>query len=123
METLFKNEDFILKSTGHDYDFVGTLEVKNDKSITFFFEEELFPIDENDEDSEWDIDESQTTLLNVEYGLNENEVKLSGNATSFFTHSKNEDWMGFLSDCKQRGWFLALIKHYCPEKLNRIAWA
>ena len=31
--------------------------------------------------------------------------------------------VGFLSECQQRGWFLALIKHYCPEKLDRIAWA
>lgn len=131
MITLFENEDFILKSTGHNYDFVGIIENKNEKRLTFFFEETLFPTDEDDEDCEWEIDESETQLKGVFEGLipdenngyaDEAEHKaylLS--ATSWFT-TRDDGSTGFLSDCKERGWFLALIKNYCPERLKDIDW-
>ena len=55
MITLFENNDFILKLTGHDYDFVGIIENKNEERLTFFFDEDVAPLDENDEDSECDF--------------------------------------------------------------------
>lgn len=132
MEKLFENEDFILSSTGHDYDFVGTIEVKSDKPLTFFFSEELMPTDEEDEDCEWVVSENETEFKGVynciepydeETGEDdaENEAQLI-NATSWFTSSKQNEWSGFLSDPKERGWFLALIKACCPDKLNCLPW-
>lgn len=126
MITLFENEDFILESTGNDYDFVGVITIKSDKSMTFYFEEELVPVDETDEDTEWEVDENQTKLADVVYGLDEDEaerqIELYQDVTSCFTQSKEDGWQGFLSDCQQRGWFLALIKAYCPEQLAKISW-
>lgn len=127
MITLFENEDFILESTGNDYDFVGVITIKSDKSMTFYFEEELAPVDETDEDAEWEVDENQTKLADVVYGLDEDEaerqIELYQDVTSCFTQNKEDGWLGFLSDCQQRGWFLALIKTYCPEQLTKISWA
>lgn len=134
MEKLFENEDFILSSTGRDYDFVGTIEVKGDKPLTFFFSEELIPTDEEDEDCEWVVNENETEFkgayCDVEPYDEESgdgydhaeEVAQDCDATSWFTSSKKDEWSGFLSDPKQRGWFLALIKAYCPEKLNSLPW-
>ena len=128
MEKLFENEDIILSSTGRDYDFVGTIEVKGDKPLTFFFSEELIPTDEEDEDCEWVVNENETEFKGV-YDCIEDEdsdeaydTAQDCDATSWFTSSKRDEWTGFLSDPKQRGWFLALIKTYCPEKLNCLPW-
>ena len=128
MEKLFENEDIILSSTGRDYDFVGTIEVKGDKPLTFFFSEELIPTDEEDEDCEWVVNENETEFKGV-YDCIEDEdsdeaedTAQDCDATSWFTSSKKEEWSGFLSDPKQRGWLLALIKAYCPEKLNSLPW-
>lgn len=129
METLFENEDFILKSTGHNYDFVGIIETKTDEPLTFFFDEEV--------DKNGDVIEDKTEFLEVWDGLKEYEDNDDGydeaEEISFGLNSKNGhiDWFrtrddkstGFLSDCKERGMFLALIKAYCPEKLDCIAWA
>lgn len=128
MEKLFENEDFILSSTGHDYDFVGTIEVKSDKPLTFFFSDELIPTDEEDEDCEWVVNENETEFKGV-YDCIESEdddeaedTAQDCDATSWFTSSKKDEWTGFLSDPKERGWFLALIKAYCPDKLNCLPW-
>lgn len=63
METLFENEDFILKSTGHDYDFVGIIETKCDEPLTFFFNEET--------DIEGEVYEDMTEFVEVWKGLQE----------------------------------------------------
>lgn len=135
METIFENEDFRLNLTGHDYDFVGIIETKGDKPLTFFFSEELFP--KNDEDDwEWDeddIDESKTVLLDVYKGLKvyvsydeegdeEEDIALLLGANSYF-RTRDDKSTGFLSDPRQRGQFLALVKNYCPEQLKNIPWA
>ncbi len=136
METIFENDKIRLDLTGHDYDFVGGITVKTTETQTFFFEEELFP--QNDEDNwEWDddeINESKTRLIDVQTGLHlyegdeedyysdEWEAERNG-ATSWITRSASDGWGGFLSDPKQRGWFLALVKNYCPEQLKNIPWA
>lgn len=138
METLFENEDFILKSTGHDYDFVGIIETKTDEPLTFFFEEHSYQenIEENDdfEEVETYVDENETKLLDVYQGLKtydydsedeedeEEETALSLGADSYF-RTRDDKSTGFLSDCRERGQFLALVKHYCPKKLERIGWA
>lgn len=131
MVTLFENNDFILKSTGHDYDFVGIIETKTDKPLTFFFGEEL--CEKEREDGDWDeddIDESKTKLLDVYQGLDnsdneydeEEDVAMSLYADSYF-RTRDDKSTGFLSEPRERGMFLALIKNYCPEKLERIDWA
>ena len=138
METLFENEDFILKSTGHNYDFVGIIETKTDEPLTFFFEEHAYQenIEENDdfEEVEINVDENETKLLDVYQGLKtydnvsddeedeEEETAISLGADSYF-RTRDDKNTGFLSDCRERGQFLALVKHYCPEKLDRIGWA
>ena len=128
MEKLFENEDIILSSTGRDYDFVGTIEVKGDKPLTFFFSEELIPTDEEDEDCEWVVNENETEFKGVYSDIEDEDsdeaydTAQDCNATSWLTSSKKDEWTGFLSDPKQRGWFLALIKAYCPEKLDCLPW-
>ena len=69
--TLFENSDLRLSSTGHDYDFVGTIEVLSDKPLTFFFAETLCQVIDEDgtEYDEWEPDESATRLLDVYAGL------------------------------------------------------
>ena len=103
---------------------------------------ELRVIDEDGtEYDEWEPDESATRLLDVYAGLKPyDEDTDDGNDEAenvanclyhgedidhidYFTQTKEEGWSGFLSDPKQRGWFLALIKNYCPEKLADIPWA
>lgn len=136
METLFENNDFILKSTGHNYDFVGIIETKTDEPLTFFFSEEYVPHNIDDEE-DWDsydfednIDESETKLLDVYQGLSndddgydeENDTAMSLGADSHL-RTRDDKSTGFLSNPRERGMFLALIKSYCPEKLERIAWA
>lgn len=141
--TLFENEDLRLSSTGHDYDFVGTIEVLSDKPLTFFFGESLCQLVDDDgmEYDEWEPDEDETKLLDVyadlepydedsDDGCDEAEnIAMSYyhnediEHVDFFTQSKEDGWKGFLSDPKQRGWFLALVKNYCPEQLKNIPWA
>jgi hypothetical protein len=136
MTTLFENEDFILKLTGHAYDFVGIIETKGDKPLTFFFEEELVATDANAYGpTEWEPDESKTQLLDVYKGLKtddpdndeEQEITMSyqvenGIDVSHF-RTRDDKITGFLSDPRERGQFLALVKNYCPERLKDIAWA
>lgn len=140
MTTLFENSDFSLMLTGHDYDFVGIIETKTDKPLTFFFSEELCEHEESEED-EWDgydydlaIDESQTKLLDVYQGLKEydcetdddcdeeQDIAMSLSADSYF-RTRDDKVTGFLADPRERGQFLALIKNYCPEQLKNIPWA
>lgn len=133
MTTIFENNDFILKSTGHDYDFVGIIETKTEEPLTFFFSEELC---DSDEESDWDdicIDESQTRLLDVYEGLREyggpdddpDEEESTAEtlqADSYF-RTRDDRSTGFLSEPRQRGQFLALVKNYCPDQLENIPWA
>lgn len=133
MTTIFENNDIILKSTGHDYDFVGIIETKTEEPLTFFFSEELC---DSDEESDWDdicIDESQTRLLDVYEGLREyggpDDDPDEGESTaetlqadSYF-RTRDDRSTGFLSEPRQRGQFLALVKNYCPDQLENIPWA
>lgn len=131
MITLFENEDFILKSTEHDYDFVGFIEQKTEKPLTFFFEEVLVPTDEDDEDCEFEVVESETQLAGYwegpdiskkNDGTDEVEdLAFRLGATSWLTMDDDKS-AGFLSEPQQRGWFLALIKNFCPEQLSKISW-
>jgi len=131
MITLFENEDFILKSTGHDYDFVGIIETKTEKPLTFFFSEELLAGDEDDW-KDCQINEDETRLLGVYEGLKpydeddytdeENDMAMSLFADSFF-RTRDDKSTGFLSYPRERGQFLALVKAYCPERLKDISWA
>lgn len=129
MEKLFENEDFILKSTGHDFDFVGIIETKTEKPLTFFFSYEA--------DEDGDVYEDTVELIDVYTGLQINEDDVDGedeaecialrqlmmhDNVDYFT-TREDNWTGFLSDPQQRGRFLALIKNYCPERLKDIAWA
>ena len=144
MEKLFENEDFILSSTGHDYDFVGIIETKGDEPLTFFFSEEMIPILGEDEEfdpeayyDEFAPDENETRLLDVYKGLHpynwdidakhyddedeEQETAERIGADSFF-RTRDDKSTGFLSDPRERGQFLALVKNYCPEKLDSLTW-
>lgn len=117
MVTLFENNDFTIMSTGHDYDFVGTIEVKSKETLAFFFEEET--------DDDGEVYEDLTKLSDVCYGMNTESADSHAQdicATSFVLNS-NDGWKGFLSDRQQRGWFLALLKNYCPEKVSELSWA
>lgn len=132
MITLFENNEFRLLSTGHDYDFVGIIETKTDEPLTFFFNEELC---DSDDENSWDdicIDESQTQLLDVYKGLKEynhsegideeQETAECLQADSYF-RTRDDRSTGFLSEPRQRGQFLALVKNYCPDQLKAISWA
>lgn len=131
MEKLFENEQFALLSTGHDYDFVGIIETKTDEPLTFFFSEEI-----SDDSDDWEsrVDENQTRLLDMQQGLREykediddpddDEEQLEAErlgATSYL-RTRDDKSTGFLSDPTERGQFLAIIKHYCPEKLDCLTW-
>jgi len=136
MITLYENSDFRLELTGHDYDFVGIIETKTDTPLTFFFSEELCEHEESDEEEfdsyDWDniIDESQTRLLDVYQGLKnedqdddeEQNIAMDLGADSYF-RTRDDKSTGFLSDPRERGQFLALVKNYCPEQLKNIPWA
>ena len=136
MTTLFENEDFILKLTGHDYDFVGIIETKGDEPLTFFFSEELYEetVEETDgmTEVEVDVNESETKLLDVYKGLKEyggdadmdeeEEIAIRIGADSWF-RTRDDKSTGFLSEPRDRGQFLALVKNYCPERLKDIKWA
>lgn len=142
MKTLFENNDFILKSTGHDYDFVGIIETKTEEPLTFFFNETLCEGCKESIYWEDDIDESKTELLGVHMGLKEynsetddpEDDEEQNTAEMYYMANKDVDHVdyfrtrddkstGFLSDPRERGQFLALIKAYCPEQLSQISWA
>ncbi len=138
METLFENNDFILKSTGHDYDFVGIIETKTEEPLTFFFSEELCDCTDDTGDYESDVDESRTELLDVYQGMsngeddpdNDDEQETANNywmANNFdhvsYFRTRDDRSTGFLSEPRQRGQFLALVKNYCPDQLKAISWA
>lgn len=142
METLFENEDFILKLTGHDYDFVGIIETKGDEPLTFFFGEELYEETvgepEGRTEVEVDVNESQTKLLDVYKGLkpynyeigavnedgdDEEEVMAMELGADSWFRTRDDKSTGFLSEPRERGQFLALVKNYCPERLAEIKWA
>ena len=130
MKTLFENNDFILKSTGHDYDFVGIIETKTEEPLTFFFSEQLCDCIDEADDYESDVDESKTELLDVYDGLKENEEQETADSyvmgdfdhVSYF-RTRDDRSTGFLSNPQERGQFLALIKAYCTEQLSQISWA
>ena len=140
MITLFENEDFILKSTGHNYDFVGIIETKTEEPLTFFFAETIGDGIGDVDDYESDVDESKTVMLDVFEGLeaydedsdsdyDEEQETAEGymmandyDHVSYF-RTRDDKSTGFLSNPKERGWFLALIKAYCPDKLKEIPWA
>lgn len=128
MEILFENRDFVLKSTGHDFDFVGIIETNTDKPLTFFFSYET--------DDEGEVLEDTYELIDVYSGLQINEDKdeedeaecivwrkmMMYDNVEYFT-TRDDGHTGFLSNPNERGAFLALIKNYCPERLKDIAWA
>ena len=140
---IFENTDFRLLSTGHDYDFVGIIETKTEQPLTFFFGETIAEGIDEVEDFESEVDESKTVLLDVYQGMKkhdedsgdpfndedeEQETAMSYlqandyDNVSFF-RTRDDKSTGFLSDPKERGQFLALIKNYCPEQLKNIPWA
>jgi len=140
MITLFENEDFILKSTGHNYDFVGIIETKTEEPLTFFFAETIADGIGDVDDYESDVDESKTILLDVYEGLNNNdndgdseEDEEQETADSYmmgtdydhvsYFRTRDDRSTGFLSNPQKRGQFLALIKAFCPDKLKEIPWA
>lgn len=138
MKTLFENNDFILKSTGHDYDFVGIIETKTEEPLTFFFSEQLCDCIDEADDWEDDVDESKTELLDVCQGMKEYDGKSNTDeqqetAESYmfandydhvsYFRTRDDRSTGFLSNPQERGQFLALIKAYCPEQLSQISWA
>lgn len=136
MITLFENSDFRLLSTEHDYDFVGIIETKTERPLTFFFAETLTPSDEEDEDSEWVVCEDATELLDVRENLEEpvddedfdEAESIAERWMMMYDHvdwlrTRDDKYTGFLSDPKERGWFLALIKNYCSDRLKDIPWA
>ena len=140
MKQIFENNEFRLLLTGHDYDFVGIIETKTEEPLTFFFSEELCEHQESDED-DWDsydwedmIDESQTRLLDVyeglkaydydtDDGLDEEQQEAESLGADSYFRTRDDKSTGFLSDPRERGQFLALIKAYCPEQLSQISWA
>lgn len=150
MTTLFENNDFILKSTGHNYDFVGIIETKGCKPLTFFFSEEYIPHNLEEEEN-WDfydfednIDEEETVFLEVWKGLKTHDpengdpygdddeeqdmaeqlraTNLDTDCISFF-RTRDDGTTGFLACPRDRGQFLALVKAFCPERMKDINWA
>lgn len=122
MKTIFENNDFILSSTEHYYDFVGIIETKTPEPLTFFFSEEM---DENNEDG-WDecfIDESRTMLIDVDSNHEDEEQAAMWLGADSYLRTRDDRSTGFLSDPRGRGQFLALVKCYCPEQLKNIPWA
>ena len=142
MKTLYENNNFRLLSTGHDFDFVGIIETKTEEPLTFFFGETIAEGIDEVEDLHSDVDESKTELLGVHQGLKEynsetddpeddeeqNTAEMYRMANKDIDHvdyfrTRDDKSTGFLSDPRERGQFLALIKACCPEQLSQIAWA
>lgn len=131
MITLFENNDFILKSTGHNYDFVGIIETKTEEPLTFFFTETIADGIGDVDDYESDVDESKTVMLDMYEGLKDDEEQETADCyimgsdcdhVSYF-RTRDDRSTGFLSNPKERGQFLAIIKNFCPNKLKEIPWA
>nr|MBQ4453596.1 hypothetical protein [Clostridia bacterium] len=127
MVTLFENENIRLLSTGHDYDFVGVIETKTEKPMTFFFNSET--------DCEGEVYEDTTELVDVYEGLEPHDdegwdeaediaqaMMMEYDYVNYMT-TRDDKSTGFLSNPQERGWFLALVKNYCPEKIKEIPWA
>lgn len=124
MEQIFENKDLRLSLTGHDYDFVGVIEVKGKKPLTFFFDETT--------DDEGCVNEDATTFKGVYKDVepydetsgdgydHAEEIATNIGANNWFTADPKDEWAGFLADCTERGWFLALVKAYCPKKLKKV---
>lgn len=140
METLFENNDFRLLSTGHDFDFVGIIETKTEEPLTFFFGEQILDCIDEADDYESAVDESRTEFIGVYEGMktydsdsNSDEDEEQETADSYlfannfdqvsYFRTRDDKSTGFLSDPRERGQFLALIKAYCPEQLSQINWA
>lgn len=123
MKKIYENDEFILSLTGHDYDFVAIMETKTDKPLTFFFSAVLMPTDEEDEDCEWVVNEDETELeLVCNDTMTDEEIDdamFRCSATSYF-QTRDDRSTGFLADCKERGELLAIVKNYCPEKLDEV---
>lgn len=127
MKKIFENEQFVLSLTEHDYDFVAIMETKTNEPLTFFFSEMLIPADSDDEkDMDWDdamIDEDETELeLVCNDTMTDEEIDdamFRCSATSYF-QTRDDRSTGFLADCKERGQLLAIVKEYCPEKLDEV---
>lgn len=121
MKKIFENDEFVLSLTGHNYDFVAIMETKTDEPLTFFFSEGLAPTDEEDEDCEWVVNEDETELKELCYNsLSDEEADeemFKCGATSWF-RTRDDKSTGFFAGCKERGQLLAIVKHYCPEKLE-----
>ena len=142
MTQIFENNEFRLLLTGHDYDFVGIIETKTEEPLTFYFNEVLCDGCEDSTYWEDDIDESKTRLLGVHQGLKEynsetddpDDDEEQNTAEMYYMTTEDADHIdyfrtrddrstGFLSDPRERGQFLAIVKNYCPERLKDIAWA
>jgi len=128
MKKIFENNDFSLLLTGRNYDFVGIIETKGNEPLTFFFDEEMaFGDDEDDDDCT--VDEDKTVFKGVYRGLKEyennddvdeeQETAFALSATSYL-RTRDDGSTGFMADCKERGWLLALVKAYCPDKLAEV---
>ncbi len=124
MKKIFENKQFALELTGHKYDFVAIMETKTGRPLTFFFSEELAPTDEEDEDCEWVVNEDETELKAVFKHMTDDadevqETAFRLSATSWL-RTRDDRSTGFLADCKDRGQLLAIVKQYCPEKLEEV---
>lgn len=123
MKKIFENDAFVLSLTGRNYDFVAIMETKTNEPLTFFFSEALMPTDEEDEDCEWVVNEDETELQWVydEQMTDEqiDDAMFCCSATSYF-RTRDDKSTGFLADCKERGHLLAIVKEYCPEKLDEV---
>ena len=123
MEKIFENDEFVLSLTGRNYDFVAIMEMKTNEPLTFFFSEALMPTDEEDEDCEWVVNEDETELeLVCDEQMTDKQIDdamFRCSATSYF-RTRDDKSTGFLADCKERGQLLAIVKEYCPEKLDEV---
>ena len=144
MKTIFENNDFALHLTGHYFDFVGIIETKTEAPLTFYFSEEGVELEDEDGTTydEWEPDEDKTRLLGVHKGLREYDCECDdpeddeeqnllddyrmkypeADSIDYF-RTRDDGSTGFLSDPRERGFFLALVKAYCPEALKEIEWA
>ena len=52
----------------------------------------------------------------------EQEIAMLIEADIWF-RTRDDRHTGFLSNPRERGQFLALVKNYCPERLKDIPWA
>ena len=45
MKKLYEDENIVVSETGHDYDFIGTIENKANKTVTVVFDGEYEPVE------------------------------------------------------------------------------